>query len=113
MLLEKYYYSDPEKDIILPSRFKTIFSSVYWRDRFYIFLQNIFHIAPTGTLHSAIWDIVEKYDTDEEIYKEIQKILPTIKPHFADIRYGLPALRKQKTEMARQASLFLRQSQIE
>lgn len=58
-------------------------------------------------MHSTIWDISHQHTTDQEIYSEIQKQLPSIKPMFADIRYGIPALRKQKIEMARQTAIHL------
>lgn len=93
--------------MLLSSRFHTIYDTEKWRDKFYIFLQNIFHIAPTHLFHSLIWDITDAYKTDKEIYTYIQKKLPTIKPVLADARYGIPALTKQKREMARQTGKLL------
>jgi FAD/FMN-containing dehydrogenase len=113
MLLEKYYFSQPEKEKVLSSRFHTVYATENWRDKFYLFLQNIFHIAPTAILHSAIWDIVEKNKTDERIYNDIQTSLPRLKPALADIRYGIPALKKQKSEMARQAKIFFGDAKIQ
>lgn len=84
-----------------------MYDTPLWRDRFYVFLQNIFQIAPTHEFHSLIWDIVERYTTDREIYDAIQKELPSIRPILADIRYGIPALKKQKQEMSRQAHVLL------
>jgi FAD/FMN-containing dehydrogenase len=107
MLLEKYFFSKSKKESVLSSRFHTVYATEHMRDKFYLFLQNIFHIAPTALFHSTIWDIIDKYKTDEEIYREIQKILPTVKPFLADVKYGIPALRKQKKEMSRQAKVFL------
>ncbi len=106
-LLEKYYFESDIIPKVLPSRFQTVYDTPEWRDRFYIFLQNIFHIAPTPEMHSTIWDISHQYATDKEIFGEIQKHLPNIKPILADIRYGIPALRKQKSEMARQTAIHL------
>jgi FAD/FMN-containing dehydrogenase len=113
MLLEKYYFSQPENEKVLASRFHTIYATETWRDKFYLFLQNIFHIAPTPLFHSAIWDIVERNTSDETIYKEIQAMLPKMKPALADIRYGIPALKKQKSEMAQQAKQFLGDTKIQ
>ncbi|MBX9809368.1 FAD-binding protein, partial [Candidatus Gracilibacteria bacterium] len=88
-LLEKYYFEKSVSQKVLVSRFQTVYDTPEWRDRFYIFLQNIFHIAPTAEIHSAIWDISQQYSTDKEIYTEIQKKLPYIKPMLADMRYGI------------------------
>lgn len=107
MLFEKYYFSQQKEANILPSRFKTVYAAEIWRDKFYVFLQNIFHIAPTQLFHSLIWRITTDNPTDEEIYTCIQKELPTIRPLLADIRYGIPALRLQKREMAREARMLL------
>lgn len=107
MLLEKYYFSDVRTPVRLPSNFKTIYDTDVWRDRFYIFLQNIFHIAPTHLFHSQIQDIVSSEKDDESIYLRIQKSLPALRPFLSDIRYGLPALWKQKKEMLRQTLSLL------
>jgi Methyltransferase domain len=93
-LLEKYYFWVENIPQVLGSRFRTVYDTPLWRDRFYVFLQNIFQIAPTHEFHSLIWDIVERYTTDREIYDAIQK-------------YGIPALKKQKQEMSRQAHVLL------
>lgn len=92
MLLEKYYFSDVQIPVRLPSNFKTIYDTDVWGDRFYIFLQNIFHIAPTDFFHSQIRDITSSTKDDKAIYMKIQKVLPTLRPFLSDIRYGLPAL---------------------
>lgn len=107
MLLEKYYFSDVKIPVRLPSNFKTIYDTDIWRDRFYIFLQNIFHIAPTHLFYSQIQDIVSSEKDDESIYLRIQKSLPALRPFLSDIRYGLPALWKQKKEMLRQTLSLL------
>ena len=107
MLLEKYYFSDVRTPVRLPSNFKTIYDTDVWRDRFYIFLQNIFHIASTHLFHSQIQDIVSSEKDDESIYLRIQKSLPALRPFLSDIRYGLPALWKQKKEMLRQTLSLL------
>lgn len=106
-LLEKYYFESYRVPAVLASRFQTVYDTPEWRDKFYIFLQNIFHIAPTSEMHSILWDISHQYSTDAEIYTEIQKQLPYIKPMLADMRYGIPALSKQKSEMARQTAIHL------
>ncbi len=111
-LLEKYYFWAEKVPKVLSSRFHTVFDAPLWRDRFYTFLENIFHIAPTSILHSAIWDIVEKYKTDEEIYQKIQTNLPSLKPFLADMRYGIVALKKQKNEITHEAKTLLTDQKI-
>ena len=87
MLLEKYYFSDVQTPVRLPSNFKTIYDTDVWRDRFYIFLQNIFQIAPTYLFHSQVRDITASEKDDESIYLRIQKELPSLRPFLSDIRY--------------------------
>lgn len=106
-LLEKYYFESDPIPGVLASRFHTVYSFPEWRDKFYLFLQNIFHIAPTALIHSAVWDIVDSHISDKDIYESIQKQLPNIKPLFADVLYWIPALWKQKQEITQQAKLLL------
>lgn len=107
MLLEKYYFGTEKEASPLPSSFRTMYDTEKWRDKFYIFLQNIFHIAPTYAFHKSIWESSETYQTDKEIYEDIQRNLPAIKPFLADLRYGIPALAFQKKEIAQQARELL------
>ena len=107
MLLEKYYFGTEKEASTLPSSFRTMYATEKWRDKFYIFLQNIFHIAPTYAFHKSIWESSETYQTDKEIYEDIQKNLPAIKPFLADLRYGIPALTFQKKEIAQQTQELL------
>ncbi|GAB0174961.1 MAG: hypothetical protein HHAS10_08400 [Candidatus Altimarinota bacterium] len=103
-LLEKYYFETTKNNKILSSRFHTIYHNEEWRDKFFIFLQNIFHVAPTHLFHSHIWDLIEKHKTDKEIYLAIQSTISQIKPLLADIRFGIPSLYKQKNEIVQEVS---------
>lgn len=106
-LLEKYYFGSEKQAILLDSRFVTVYDTEKWRDKFYIFLQNIFHIAPTHIFHSTIQDIVDKYKKDDRIYHSIQNATKKIKPFYGDLVYGIPALFKQKKEMQAQTLKLL------
>ncbi len=102
-LLDKYYQKNiEEKSMTNHSEFKTIFEDTKWRDKFFLFLQNIYNIYPENEFHLLIQDAVKAHATDEEIYASIQQKLPNIKPFLAELRYALPALVKQKKEMTRQ-----------
>jgi SAM-dependent methyltransferase len=89
------------------SEFKAVFSDTKWSDDFYRFLQVIFHLYPEDKLHYLIALAAKEKNTDEEIYKTVQQGLPRIKPFLSELTYALPALKKQKREMARQVLQLL------
>jgi FAD/FMN-containing dehydrogenase len=82
--------------------FHKVFGSTELSDAFYLFLQNVFHTAPEDRFHLLIAQAVQSHADEEGVYRHIQRELPAIKPFAADLRYALPALFKQKAEMARQ-----------
>jgi len=84
------------------SEFRQVFNDVTWSDKFYRFLQNIFHLYPEDRFHALIKDAATRLTSDKEIYNEVQAGLPKIKPFLAPLSHALPALKKQKREMARQ-----------
>jgi hypothetical protein len=84
------------------SEFRAVFDDVTWSDKFYRFLQNIFHLYPEDRFHALIKDSSARLATDKEIYNDVQAHLPKIKPLLAPLTHALPALKKQKREMARQ-----------
>jgi SAM-dependent methyltransferase len=84
------------------SEFKTVFSNTKWSDDFYRFLQVIFHLYPEDKFHHLIAATTKKEENDEAIYKNVQKNIATIKPFLSELTFALPALKKQKKEMARQ-----------
>lgn len=107
VLWDKYYAPTREKTMtdahdVADSEFRSVFSTTKGSDDFYLFLQNIFHLYPEDKYHSLIVEACKNYTTDEDIYKAVQAGLPGIKPFLADLTYALPALSKQKKEMARQ-----------
>ncbi len=84
------------------SEFHHVFGNVTLSDAFYRFLQNVFHTAPEDRFHHLISEACKRHQDEESIYRHIQRGLPGIKPFAADLRYALPALFKQKSEMTRQ-----------
>lgn len=93
------------------SNFHAVYDDVRARDRFFLFLQNVYHLYPESQFHQLIIDTTNEFHSDEEIYLKLQERLPAIKPFLSEATYGLPALKKQKTEMARQTAELLGPSQ--
>lgn len=89
------------------SEFKTVFADKKWSDDFYRFLQVIFHLYPENRFHHLIATVTKEKNSDEEIYKTVQQKLPGIKPFLSELTFALPALRKQKKEMAQQVLRLL------
>ncbi|MFB9844179.1 class I SAM-dependent methyltransferase [Mucilaginibacter ginsenosidivorans] len=89
------------------SEFKSVFNDTVWSDKFYRFLQVIFHLFPEDKFHQLIKEQTATNVTDEEIYKSIQEKLPDIKPFLSELTYALPALKKQKKEIVRQTLRLL------
>jgi len=89
------------------SEFKAVFNDTEWSDRFYRFLQVIFHLYPEDKFHQLIKEQTAANPTDEEIYKAVQSKLPGIKPFLSELTYALPALKKQKKELTRETLLLL------
>jgi FAD/FMN-containing dehydrogenase len=89
------------------SLFHTIYDDTVQRDRFYRFLQEIFHLFAEDRLHTLVINATREHQSDEEIYRAIQARLPEIAPLLGLFRYALPALAKQKTEMGTQTAQLL------
>ncbi|HUO10210.1 MAG TPA: class I SAM-dependent methyltransferase [Phycisphaerae bacterium] len=85
-----------------PSEFHAIYNNPKRGDDFYQFLKNIFHLYPEDKFHALIKDATARFASDEEIYNAVLAGLPQIKPALAPLTHALPALKKQKREMARQ-----------
>lgn len=88
--------------------FQEIINDAQFRDKLFLFLQNIFHLYPEEKLFDLIKQGVQKYKTDEEIYRFGQLHLPTVKPFLSELTYGIPALKKQKQEMLNQTLKLLK-----
>jgi SAM-dependent methyltransferase len=91
----------------MTSEFKAVFSDTKWSDDFYRFLQVIFHLYPEDKFHHLIAAASKEKNSDEAIYKEVQAKLPRIKPVLSELTLALPALKKQKKEMAKQVLQLL------
>ena len=89
------------------SAFKSVFSDTVWSDKFYRFLQVIFHLYPEDKFHHLIAATTKEKSNDEEIYKLVQSNLPKIKPFLSELTLALPALKKQKKEMSKQVLQLL------
>ena len=84
------------------SEYKKVFNDTVWSDKFFVFLQEIFHLFPEDKFHSLIKKSTDQLPADRKIYEDIQAKLHTIKPFLADLTYGLPALKKQKKVITEQ-----------
>jgi FAD/FMN-containing dehydrogenase/uncharacterized membrane protein YhaH (DUF805 family)/SAM-dependent methyltransferase len=108
-LWDKYYAPTLESPAAARngSEFREMFGGVAWSDPFYRFLQNIFHLYPEDRFHWLIQKTCARRTADKEIYEEVQSGLPGIKPLLAPLTHALPALKKQKREMAGQTVQLL------
>lgn len=93
------------------SLFKRIYGNEREADRFYTFLQNIFHLVPEDRLHTLIKDAAAKHDDDEGVYRAIQAGMGDIRTALSLVTYALPSLAVQKNEMGRQAARLLGRQQ--
>lgn len=84
------------------SNFKAIYGNPRLKAAFYQFLQNVYHLYPEQRLHQLIADVSAAAPCDRDIYRLAQRRLGEIKPLLGDVRYALPALARQKREMARE-----------
>lgn len=84
------------------SEFRAVFNDTAWSDKFYRFLQVIFHLYPEDKFHQLIKEETINHATDHDIYLAVQGKLKNIKPFLSELTYALPALKKQKKEIARQ-----------
>jgi len=82
--------------------FKRIYSSMELKNEFFKFFKNVFNLYPEDEIHKLISETTTKKTDDKSIYLEVQSKLEDITPILSSIRYSLPALAKQKDEMARQ-----------
>lgn len=86
------------------STFRRIYGDPALRDRFLLFLANVFHLYPHDAFHALIARSAAAHETDEAIYAAVLAGLPAISPPASTLTHALPALKKQKQEMARQVA---------
>lgn len=99
---KKVIASQIENIAELKSNFKYVYNNRVLKKRFYKFLVNVFNLFPENDFQNILENMTKKYSTDKNIYLETQKKLDDISPTFSALTYQLPALFKQKDEMARQ-----------
>ena len=87
--------------------FRTIYLHPLLRERFLLFLKNVFHLYPEQDFHDLITRIAREKLTDREIYEAVLAEIPSVKPFLREVRYALPALRKQKQVMCEQTLALL------
>lgn len=90
-----------------PSNFHRIYGNAADRADFALFLENVFHLYPEEAFHALIIRLTAQYPTDGEIYRKLCERLPEITPRLSAFTYALPALKKQKTEMAAETVALL------
>ena len=84
------------------SNFKAIYGEPEQRAAFLLFLINVYNLYPEDRFHKLIAEVSAEQPNDRDIYRVVQGRLGEIKPILADVRLALPALARQKTEMARE-----------
>jgi SAM-dependent methyltransferase len=89
------------------STFRYIYGNEVYRGEFRDFLTHVFHLYPEDELHRLIAACSQKYGTDRDIYIDLQQNLDRIKPFLSELSYALPALTRQKNEMASQTRQLL------
>src|SRR5262245_51110313 len=94
-------------DEITTSNFKAVYGDAKLRKRFYLFLQNVFHLYPEDRFHRLILEVATHNETDAACYQALVARLPEIKPRLAALTYAMPALAKQKEEMGRETAELL------
>lgn len=91
--------------------FKHVYLNENLRKEFFKFLENVFHLFPENKFHQLLFKTTKEKKSDKEIYEETQSKLDEITPYFAAFKYKLPALYKQKEEMAKQTLVLLGKKQ--
>lgn len=84
------------------SNFKYIYGNSRLKAEFKKFLVNVFHLFPEDELHELIAQTAQNNSSDKEIYNQVQSKLDDVTPFMSAFTYQLPALFKQKDEMAKQ-----------
>jgi hypothetical protein len=89
------------------NNFAYIYRNPQLREEFFAFLVNVFHLYPEQQLHQLIQAAAEVYNSDENVYCQLQNKLTDIKPFLGELTFALPALNKQKITMAAQTLQLL------
>lgn len=89
------------------STFHRVYRDDALRARFFPFLVTVFHLYPEQKLHELVHRATLAHGTDEAVYRAILEGLPGITPVGSTLTHALPALNKQKSDMADQAAALL------
>ena len=89
------------------SNFHYIYGNEAYRNDFYRFLTNVFHLQPEADLHRLIKEVTAQHANDRDIYIELHRQIGSIRPFFSELTYGLPALARQKQVIAAQTTRLL------
>ncbi len=115
VLWDKYYAptlaTEPAPPPAPHSDFHAVFQDVGLHDGFFRFLQTLYRLYPEDRLHSLIKQACERFTSEEEIYRHLQRELPGIKPFMAEWRLARPARKAHKAEMLRQTMQLLGERQ--
>ena len=111
VIWDSYYAPTLAEETVMDAsttgEFHRVFGDVSYHDGFYRFLQNVYRLYPEDRFHALIKQACAEHETDEAVYRAIQRGLPTIKPMLSELTFAVPALLKQKREMARQTLQLL------
>lgn len=99
--------SGPDAPFDPASTFHRVYRDDALRARFFPFLVTVFHLYPEEALHALIHRAARAHGTDEAVYRAILAELPSITPVGSMVTHALPALAKQKRDMAAQAAALL------
>lgn len=86
----------------LKSNFKHVYSNNALKGEFFHFLENVFQLFPEQEFHSLIEKVSTEKSSDEDIYMDVQEQMESLTSSLSIFTYDLPALMKQKDEMAKQ-----------
>ncbi|MGZ3690442.1 MAG: methyltransferase domain-containing protein [Pseudobdellovibrio sp.] len=91
-----------------PGNFLKVFGDEKLKADFLLFLENVYNIYPEHEFHQLITETTRDKKTDAAIYQALLENIHTIKPFLSELSYALPALAKQKKEIASQTMEFLK-----
>lgn len=89
------------------SNFRAIYGDPARRAEFVPFLENVFHLFPEQAFDDLIAEAVAADPRDPAVYQHLASRLDSISPPLSAFLYALPALDRQKREMARQTVQLL------
>lgn len=90
------------------SNFQNIYADPALKKQFLDFLTNVYRLYPEQKFHDLISRAVQSHRGDQAIYNFVFANLTSIKPVAGELTYALPALAKQKRELAEQTVKLLK-----